>query len=372
MKHKTLFVCARRLGRARLRSAAGVAASALLGVLGAQFAAAAVFPDLYTLTVTRDLEAPATQAEAEALAMRQLLTRITGDRGAGDDPQLQGLIENASGFVASFAFLDQQRQRAQVGFYPNVVDRELESLNRSVWGPERPLTLLWIAIDGGQGERTLLSADGSAEAGLSPQMTELIASIRDEIRAAADERGLPIALPLLDLEDMGRITFADVWGGFDDTIQAASVRYGADAILIGRVRVTAFGNSVQWMLLRDDERRSFAGAGGLAEGLHWAADTFARDYSVVGGVRTVRILVRGVGTLADYGRVMSYLEGLSTVQTVDVESFDGELLSLRAAARGDPGVLERTLALGRVLQLDEGAGPAVENGSNTLVLRVAQ
>ena len=45
------------------------------------------------------------------------------------------------------------------------------------------------------------------------------------------------------------------------------------------------------------------------------------------------------------------------------------LLGLQAA-RGELGVLERTLSLGRVLQIDQSAVP--DSGNNTLVLRVAQ
>src|SRR5690606_25025314 len=136
-------------------------------------------------------------------------------------------------------------------------------------------------------------------------------------------------------------------------------------------RVTDLGNEVQWMLLRNGQRRLLAGTD-IAEGLHWLADTYAQDFSVLGGVRTVRMLVRDVASLGDYGRVMSYLEGLSALQAIDVESLEGDLLSLRVAARGDVNVLERMFSLGRVLQLADGFGNAGGDVSNTLVLRVAR
>ncbi|HEX7080111.1 MAG TPA: DUF2066 domain-containing protein [Gammaproteobacteria bacterium] len=352
----------------RLFGSAAAVLTLAIAALAAGPAGAVVYPNLYSVSVEPDPAVSASQAEAEAAAMRRLLVRITGNRNAPADPALQGMIEGASSFVQSYAYLGEQG--AQVVFYPNLVDGELASLNQPVWGPERPLTLIWVAIDAGLGERMLLSANAT-EAEQSPETAELAERIRTTLQTAAEERGLPIALPLLDLEDLNRISVAEVWGVFDDEILAASARYGADAVLVGRVRVTAFGESVQWVLLRGDERRSFAGAGDVAEGLHWLADTFARDFSVLGGARPVRIVVHDVASFADYGRVMSYLEGLSALQTIDVESLDGDLLSLRASARGDVGVLERMLTLGRVLSLDEaaaGRGAA----ANTLVLRVAR
>lgn len=327
-----------------------------------------MFPDLYTLTVTPDPEAGDARQAAIDLAMRRLLVRITGERDPDGDPALQTLIEDASRYVASVA-LGVDRDRARVEFYPGPIDRALAALQRPVWGPERPLTLLWIAVDGGDGERVLLSADG-VSGGFEPALglADTAEAIRAEVERVADERGLPLALPLLDLEDLGAVTFADVWGGFVEPVRAASTRYGADAILIGRVRLNPFGHSVQWILVRGDERRTFAGTE-VGEGLHWVADTFAQDFSVIGGASTVRLVVRGVTSFADYGRVMSYLESLSALQSVDVEGYENGLLSLRASARGDVGVLERVLELGRVVELDRAGGATADN---TLVLRIAR
>jgi len=340
---------------------------AAFAVLAPQFAEPAVFQNLYTLTVSPE-EGVTDRAQAVNLAMRQLLTRVTGDRDAGADPDLQDMVVNASQYVESYAVPD--RQTARVSFYSDAIERALESRNRPVWGPERPMTLLWIAIDTGQGERALLPADG-APPGASADMEALLDGLREELVTVAEERGLPVTLPLLDLEDMAAVGFADVWGGFEQTVLAASDRYGADAVLVGRVRMTELGNEVQWMLLRDGQRRLFAGQQ-LVDGLHWLAENYARDYSVLGGVRTVRLLVRGIDSLADYGRALSYLEGLSALQSIDVDGLDDSgVLSLRVAARGDVGVLERMFTLGRVLQLADDAPGAMDAG-NTLVLQVAR
>jgi hypothetical protein len=224
------------------------------------------------------------------------------------------------------------------------------ALGLPVWGPERPLTLLWIAVDDGMGGRALLGANDAAELGVesSPATASLLTALRGELTAVADERGLPVTLPLLDLEDFSVVTFVDVWGGFDDRVVAASQRYGADAVLIGRVRPGLVGYEVQWLLIAGAERRVLAGVE-LRDGLDAAADRYAADLSTVGAASFAAMTVLGVASSGDYGRVMSYLERQSVLERVDVESLDNGVLRLRVAARGDARVVERNLALGGVL-----------------------
>jgi hypothetical protein len=173
--------------------------------------------------------------------------------------------------------------------------------------------------------------------------------VREEIVAAADERGLPIAWPLLDLQDLGAVSFTDVWGGFDQEIVAASARYRADAVLIGKVRPGTLGNEVDWLFVHGVERQGLP-VGGIRDGIDVAADRYAADLATVGGASVTLLTINNVRTPADYGRVVSYLERQSALESVDVESFDNGTLRLRVAARGDARVLERVLVLGGVLR----------------------
>lgn len=318
-------------------------------VLASSLVRAATVPDLYTVTVVPEAAASNQRQAAEQAAMAKLLIRVTGDRAAPFDPALQPLTAAPSEYLSSYG-LDRQG-RALVGFSRARVEQALTSLGLPVWGAERPLTLLWVAIDDGTGGRALLGADEAADRGpeVTPAMTALLGAVRAELAAVADERGLPIVLPLLDLEDMGAVTFTDVWGGFDDRVVAASQRYRADAVLIGRVRPDLAGTTVEWLFVSGSERLGLPGAG-IRDGLDAAADRYAAALRTVGGIGLTAITVRNVTTAADYGRVIAYLERQSALQAVDVESYGNGTLALRVAARGDPQVLERVLALGGVLR----------------------
>jgi uncharacterized protein len=317
---------------------------------------AATFDNLYRVTVPPDPAAPNQREAAIQAAMARLLIRVTGSRNAPLDPTLQPLIGGAESLMTSYG-LDLQGRNATVAFNGSRLERAVRDLGMRFWGGERPLTLLWVAVDDGVGGRTLLGANETAELGavISPQMTELLAAVRAEIVAAADERGLPIAWPLLDAEDLSRVSFLDVWGRFEEVVLAASVRYRADAVLIGRVRPGTFGNEVEWLFVNGIERQQLPVAA-IRDGLDAAADRFAGELGTVGGLNLTLLTVRNVSTARDYARVLSYLERQSVLESVDVESLSGGTLSLRVAARGDPTVLERVLALGGVLRPAAGVG----------------
>ena len=331
----------------------------LLPVVAAR---AATLPNLYVATVQPDPSAPDQRAAASETAFARVLVRVTGNRYAALDPQLQTLMHDAPRYLNSYG-VDRQG-RAVVGFSAARVDQALATLEIPAWGTQRPLTLLWIAVDDGAGGRALLPAN-ELGTNVAPSTGELVTMIRTELAAVADERGLPIALPLLDLQDLNAVHFTDVWGGFDDQVLLGSARYRANAVLIGRAHPGLLGTEVEWLLLKDGERRTLDGTA-VRDGLDAVADVYASELGVVGGATTTRLRVLDVATPADYGRVMSYLETLSALQSVDVESFERGTLNLRVAARGDARVLERVLALGGVLRADASPG----NGG-TLVFRIA-
>jgi hypothetical protein len=329
-----------------------VVAVALSG--GFSSLSAAILEDLYSVTVTRSLDlAPGqvqrTLEEEIRFAMGQLLTRVTGRVDAALEPALADMLRNAEDYVVQIGSLD--RGSLLVTFDARAIENALVVREQPIWGPERPLTLLWLAVDSGEGERGILAAD-EAMTDSSPEFLELQADFRQDLAAVADDRGLPITLPLLDLEDMSALSFVDIWAGFNDQVIRASQRYGVDGVLTGRVRVTRFGVNVQWTLLKNGEQIPLGGSS-MRDGLDRLADFYAAEFSTLGGVRATAITITGVETLDDYGRVMRYLESLSMLDTVAAEELVDGALSLRVDARGGAAVLGRVLGLGTMLSPSE-------------------
>ena len=312
---------------------------------------AAVFDNLYTVTVPLNPaistgRQPRTDEDYSRIAMSELLVRVTGQLDAPANPVLGDLLRDANQYVVQRGNPD--RDNLLIVFDAGGLRDALTLRNQPVWGEERPLTLLWIAIDGGPGERGILAADASPVV-RSEALEAAANALREELVAVSLQRGLPVTLPLMDLADMVALDFIDVWGGFAERLRAASARYAADALLIGRIRLSGEELEVAgWTLLRGSDQRLLPGDS-IRSGLDGVADIFAGEFSGIGGSVSAEVTVVDVEDLDDYGRVVSYLEGLSVLQFVQLERMVGTELTLRVEARGGAEVLNRVLALSDVL-----------------------
>jgi hypothetical protein len=361
----TRIVIASRAAAGR-RRALGICSGILAASLLAGPALPATFEQLYTVSVAPDPAAGNQRTDAIRRGMRTLLIRVTGLQQAPEDPRVAGLIASAAEHLDSYTLVSDQEIR--IGFRRGAINAELTALGLPIWSDERPLTLLWIAMDFGSGVRAELGAPGPDARQVGPvdatpsdvlpnAADDLFDELGNELLWVADARGLPVALPRLDAIDRATVRFADVWGGFDPLLERAAERYAADAILIGRVVMTGEVPSVSWILRRGDSRQEFVTADPAA-GIERLADMYAAEYTIVGGVRQTRITIERVESWPDYGRVLEYLDSLSVIERVDILSHgrNGEL-SLQVLARGDDSRLRQLLLLGGVLALPAADSP---------------
>lgn len=283
---------------------------------------------------------------AYQLALSRVLVRVIGQRDTAADPLLAPLIADANRLVLRYQFLDDGR--LQVSFDGPAIERRVTALGFPVWGRERPRTLIWLAMDNGLGARTLAGGE---------QATEAVRFLQ----TLSEERGIPVIFPLLDGDDLASVRFADVWGGFDDTILRASQRYAPDAVLVGRASRLPDGNWVaRWTLHFAGQVYGFQGS--IDEGLQLTADLFARQFAVLsaGSDGSIRMLVSQVNGVADYAELRGYLEQLSLVSSVYVSQAAGTGITFDIQLRGGAQQLRRALALNPRLVEDPSAPLARE------------
>jgi hypothetical protein len=142
--------------------------------------------------------------------------------------------------------------------------------------------------------------------------------------------------------------------GFDETtaLQEAE-RYGANAALLGRMQ----GGAARWTLLSRDG--SSQASGGLEDGIHLAADTFARMFAAsASSLGNVVVEVSGIRDLDAYAATLNYLEGMTLVRAVSLEQVAGDTMRFKLAVRGDATTLRRAIALDNKLVAQDGSGAA--------------
>ncbi|MDQ2069448.1 DUF2066 domain-containing protein [Natronospira bacteriovora] len=305
---------------------------------------------LYEARVVVDDRSREARSEGIRSAGITVLTRITGERYPELHGELGPIVDRLEGLVERFRFEsgDDGELALWVRFDPDAMDRQVRESGHPLWGRERPRTLVWLALRDG-GNRSVLTEDEARER--APVLLE-----------AARERGLPLLFPLMDLSDRGQVDFADIWAGFDEQVLEASGRYGPNAILIGRVdRLGGDGWSARWTLYQPDgvvRWRSSPQARHLAlgDGIHETADRLAMRFAVAaatGGGDGLRLRIRGLDELEDYVAVERYLQGLTPVERIRLESLERDTAIFIVEARGGLRSLEQAIELGdRLVRVD--------------------
>jgi hypothetical protein len=294
---------------------ARIAAAVLASMLGASAAAAATAPDLYETAQP----VGASRDAAFADALRTIVIRVSGRRDAPE--QLGAALADPRKYVQRFGFTADNV--LQVRFDNVSVDRLLADAGLPIWGRERPATLVLLGVDEPDGSTRWVSAQATG-------------AERQAIERAAYERGLPLVWAAMDAQDRAQAAASTT---SEELLQTAE-RYGANAVLLGRMR----GGVVRWTLISADGASESAGS--LVDGVHLAADAYARLFAASGSALNAVVLeVSGVGNLDAYASTLNYLESLTLVRSVAVEQVSRDALRFRLAVRGDADTLRRAIAL---------------------------
>ena len=300
----------------------------------APFAGAASLGDMYSVTVPVTGQGESAQQAAFRDAMRDILVRATGRRDAADLESLAPLVAQAGRYVLSF------RRAAggqlAVSFDGATIENAVDAAGLPFWGPDRPSTLVWLALD--RGGRRSLAAAGSDE--------------RQRVEHAAARRGIPLVWPGSG-DDLDR-GLQQAWSGNHEPLMNAARRYGADGVLIGRAVITTSGQTVDWTF--SSAGLSAETRGDLDAGPDLAADRYASAYaSRNAGQRVEQIVtVTGIDTLEAYASALRSLGRLPLVRGVAVDEVTPDAVSFALTVRGDPDALRQAIRReGQLVPVDE-------------------
>ncbi len=318
-------------------------------LLGLPQAEAGTVRDLYKMEVPVSDREASTRASGLVAALRQVVVRVTGDRTAAQAEGMQSLYRQAQRYVQQYGY---NRIPAEppadealslwVQFDQNLLEREIRDLGLPVWGSTRPSALAWIVA----------SVDG--QTGFVAEDTALGQILQNEFK----RRGIPLIFPRLDAEDRARLNTSDVLQGHTQLITEASRRYGAEALLAGRLQQTAGGFwEADWHLQIDLTDRQWSSQGDvpelvIEEGVDGVADSLAAEFAAasLSGKSGWQLLVDNITSVDDYARVQSYLASLDAVTRVEVRQMDTRTATFYVEAHGGAQAVSQTIALGHTLQ----------------------
>lgn len=303
-------------------------------------AAAVEVPTLYTAEVPFDRTARDPRGDAYAAALVEILMRVSGSQLAANEAAVDELFPNPASYVTQFR--PGSDDTLWVSFDGQAIERVLRNSGQTFWGADRPLTLVWLAVDWGQGTREIIAADDPDRTQRQSRSIDRNRMVRERLLEIAQRRGLPIAFPLLDTTDLQSVTFTDIWGGFDEAVIEASERYNAASILIGRIRPGTSQRN-RWSYYFSGVETTLSGSPEAALGQ--VADLLAAEFSIVGDapVETVVLNVSGIVSVEAYASLQAKLKDIAVIEGFAISEVSGDRVSYRIDVRGGAGRLGRAL-----------------------------
>ncbi len=286
-------------------------------------------------------------------ALAQVVDRLTGRAGWRDSVSTADLREWAPLLLEEYSYQSLTAEGAtapalylRATFSAVGLQRRLASRGVAAWSGKRPSVLLWLAIET-EGQRQI-TGEGLADAGT------------DSLMKTASRWGLPVQLPLMDLQDRNALSTSDLWGFFTESVQVASERYPTELLMMARAFRLAGRWQVQWQL-RDRFRELHSGSveerelpAGLARMIETVAGVLAERYAVVQGAQPsdqVLIEIKGLRSYEDYAACVALLSRLAPVRRVSPQWFSGDSLKVQIGVSGAPEQLAEYLTLRPALRL---------------------
>ncbi len=231
-------------------------------------------------------------------------------------------------------------------FEGKAIQRLIKAAELPRWGKNRPSVMVWLAVDD-NGEREVIS-DGSQHLA------------RQALKDGSMRRGLPLVLPLNDLEDSIKLPIEQLWGLYSDPIKAASMRYGAESVLAARLFKGPKGTwKGQWQFFFDGNTRNYVFEtdtldeqvlAGLTSSAYVLAAKYALKPTRITG-NHLNIEVDAVDSLRDYASLTRYLEKLAITKRVMIKRLKGKKIIIDLALNGSFEQFKQTLRLDKKLVL---------------------
>lgn len=275
--------------------------------------------NLYSASWPVENQSTDIRQQAMTNAFAEVLVRVSGSKDVVNNSQIRDVLPNAQNYMRQFSYKRLSAAEQMVyekplllvaTFDSQAVKKILQDASLPVWSESRPSGAFWIAVEENGNRRVATDANDSVTIALN---------------RAAGRRGLPIMLPMMDLEDKSQVTVGDIWGRFTGPIKRASERYNADYVLTGQLSQSGGQWFGRWSMDLGGTVENLSSSASskqevIADLVDQVANKLASRLAVVftGEVLAVEIYVDNIYDLEAYAGTRSYLANLGMTESVKV------------------------------------------------------
>ena len=298
---------------------------------------------LYTVELPVEAQSLAERKRVSAEGLLVVLTRLTGLVSVPRSTAVLTALATPEAYYNQFVFISRelpsgvQARFLKVTFQEAAVQNLISVAQLPVWWAKRPSVLVWMVVEEA-GERVVLNGASNHP-------------LIEHLRRRSAQRGLFLTLPLMDLTDTLTLGSADVWGKIGLSLDAASARYKADYVLVGRANfdrnrlVTGRPYQGDWEVWVDGGvvAENFAGVSAQEaanRGIDSLADWLAEKYAVLPRpLQAQKVSITGLSSAQDYAALMSYLENLEFIQRVAIKGLEAGVMRVALSSHAELGQL---------------------------------
>ena len=196
---------------------------------------------LYQGKVEIENQSTANRRKAIKAALSVVMVKVGGTQKILAKPEVRKAINNYNLYLSQYQYeTDEQGVLyLQAQFNESKVNKVFQSHNLPLWGSLRPQTLIWL-VEEDMLSRKVVSSMSSSQ-------------LPTVIQKSSQTRGLPVIMPLMDLEDSQNIALSDVWGKFYQPLSQASQRYDAESIVVMRLSNASLVSSEEFQHNKNEQ-----------------------------------------------------------------------------------------------------------------------
>ncbi len=292
----------------------------------------------YVASVGVASQSPEERAKAAAVGLQEILWRVTGSKITEQTPGLAGVFKQPETYLDSFQYAagtDNNPQQVVLQFSPQSILQLTQTYHLAFWPENRPKVLVWLVqSQAGQPDSFIRDANDTTV---------------KKLQEAAKLRGLTLAFPNWDADDLAALRPAQLISGDKEALMNASFRYSLDTLLVGALNDT----TSRWRLDHRGEQQTLTDVD-PAVGLHTMADMLARTYALGkatgGNTSSTAVIAVEVRDFLTYYNLMNYLTRQAQVASAKLIEAQPQRLIVELSLRGNLPQFDKGLSLDRQLE----------------------
>ncbi|MCG3730884.1 DUF2066 domain-containing protein [Vibrio cincinnatiensis] len=312
--------------------------------------------NLYQAEVVIDEQQSDAETNARMRGLQEVIIRASGDKDSVNNEVVQKALRQSAQYLNQMSYGQQGGNKTlKMAFSAPHVRTLLTQAQLPFWPETRTNLLVWL-IEESNYDRHISWEHSNSE-------------LMQQLKSRAQQRGLPLTMPVGDFDDITGIQTSDLWGGFTQPISFASQRYPTDAVLVIRVQ----GTQLRWTLydqpaeqMLASPKKPLVGQASGAQAITTLIDEISDYYAQKGGVlvsseSSQKLLAefKPVRSAQAFFALERALMRLSSVASLDVVKIKGDEVTFNVHLLADEdGFVQEVL---RMKQITQRAAPVMES-----------